>query len=276
MTLTTTRDVPLDPSTPATGQPGDGSAAQTRHPLLPMVLRSEWAKANTVRSSYWSVLIAIVAMGLGTVIAAIQAKSGKPIVDPVGLTLGGVLFAQLAVGVLAVLVVTSEYSTGMIRSTFVAVPQRRRVIAAKAAVVAGIALVSGTSASLATFLAGQAILGRHGVSLTAPGALRSVIGVGLYLALIAIFAVGLGTIVRSSVGAIAILFGLLFVLPQILTALPSLHNVAKLLPSTAGQAITHTAVTTTSLAPWTGLALLTVYTAGILAAGLAIVHHRDA
>jgi ABC-2 type transport system permease protein len=276
MTATTVSNTPVDPSTIATGEDAGPAAVQPRHPLLPMLVRSEWAKTKTVRSTYWSVLLAVVAMGLGTVIAAIQARSNKPIVDPVGLTLGGVLFAQLAIGVLAVLVVTSEYSTGMIRSTFVAAPQRRWVIATKAAVVAAIAFVAGTIASLATFLAGQAILGHHGVSITAPGALRSVIGVGLYLVLIAIFAVGLGTIVRSSVGAIAILFALLFVLPQILTALPSLRNIAKFLPSTAGQAITHTAATTTSLSPWSGLAVLTFYAAAILAAGLVIVHRRDA
>ena len=110
---------------------------------------------------------------------------------------GGLEGDQLAIGVLGVLLVTSEYSTGMIRSTFIAAPQRREVIAAKAAIFGLVAFVVGTVTSFITFFVGQSILGAHGVGLGAPGALRSVIGVGLYLGLLGVFAVGLGTIIRN-------------------------------------------------------------------------------
>lgn len=278
----TVTDVAVDPSairSSAAGPSAQHRAASVPTPLtiLPNLLRSEWAKIRTVRSTYWTLIAAAIAIGLGTVIAAAQSGTHAAALDPIGTTLGGVLFAQLAIGVLGALAVTTEYSTGMIRSTLVAAPQRRLVIAAKATVLAAIALVVGTLASVATFLAGQAILGANGVSLGSPGALRSVIGVGLYLGLIAIFAVGLGTIVRSSVGAIAVLFGLLFALPMILTALPSLSNVDKFLPSNAGSAIFHSATPgTTSLSPWAGLAVLALYVAATLGVSLIVICRRDA
>jgi ABC-type transport system involved in multi-copper enzyme maturation permease subunit len=195
----------------------------------------------------------------------------------VSTSLNGVLLAQLAIGVLGALFVTSEYSTGMIRSTFTAVPQRRAVIAAKAAVFAVVALVVGTLSSLVTFLVGQAVLGSHGVSLTAPGALRSVIGVGLYLGLLAVLAVGLATMIRSTAGAIAALFGLILVVPAVAQALPTSirDSVDKWLPGNAGQAIFHTIRDTSTLSPWAGLAVFACYAGAALAGGLLLVSRRD-
>jgi ABC-2 type transport system permease protein len=240
------------------------------------LVRSEWAKFRTVRSTYWSLIAAVVAMvGLGTIISSTQ--SGHQIgFDPVSNSLSGVLLAQLAIGVLGVLFVTSEYSTGMIRTTFTAAPQRRSVIAAKAAVFAAVALVVGTVTSLVSFLIGQAVM-TNGVSLTSPGALRSVIGVGLYLGLLAVFAVGLGTIIRSTAGAIASVFGLILVLPAIAAALPTSirDSVDKYLPGNAGQAIFHTIRDTSTLSPWAGLGVFALYAAAALAIGLVLVGRRD-
>jgi ABC-2 type transport system permease protein len=240
------------------------------------LVRSEWAKFRTVRSTYWSLMAAVVAMiGLGAIISS--AQSGHPVgFDPVSSSLSGVLLAQLAIGVLGVLFVTSEYSTGMIRTTFTAAPQRRKVIAAKAAVFAAVALVVGTVTSLVTFLVGQAV-SSHGVSLTSPGALRSVIGVGLYLGLLAVFAVGLGTIIRSTAGAIASVFGLILVLPAVAQALPTSirDSVDKYLPGNAGQAIFHTIRDTSTLSPWVGLGVFALYAGAALSAGLVLVGRRD-
>ena len=121
------------------------------------------------------------------------------------------------------LTITSEYSTGMIRSTFIAAPQRRAVIAAKAGVVGLVTFVVGTIASFASFLVSASILSSHGthLSLGSPGALRSVIGVGLFLGILAVLAVALGTIIRSSAGGIAALVGLLLVLPTLSQAIPT-------------------------------------------------------
>jgi ABC-type transport system involved in multi-copper enzyme maturation permease subunit len=240
------------------------------------LVRSEWAKFRTVRSTYWSLIAAVTAMvGLGAIISSTQ--SGHQIgFDPVSNSLSGVLLAQLAIGVLGVLFVTSEYSTGMIRTTFTAAPQRRSVIAVKAAVFAAVALAVGTVTSLVSFLVGQAVMS-NGVSLTSPGALRSVIGVGLYLGLLAVFAVGLGTIIRSTAGAIASVFGLILVLPAIAAALPTSirDSVDKYLPGNAGQAIFHTIRDTSTLSPWAGLGVFALYAAAALASGLVLVGRRD-
>jgi len=253
------------------------TTAPAEKSVLPDLLRSEWAKFRTVRSTYWSLIAAVAAMvGLGAIISSAQSGHQAGF-DPVSTSLSGVLLAQLAIGVLGVLFVTSEYSTGMIRTTFTAAPQRRSVIATKAAVFGAVALVVGTVTSLVTFLVGQAILGTNGVSLTSPGALRSVIGVGLYLGLLGVFAVGLGTIIRSTAGAIASLFGLILVLPAIAAALPTSvrDSVDKYLPGNAGQAIFHTIRDTSTLSPWAGLGVFALYAAAALGAGLFLVGRRD-
>jgi len=253
------------------------TSAPAEQSVWPDLLRSEWAKFRTVRSTYWSLIVAVAAMiGLGAIISAAQSGHQAGF-DPVSISLSGVLLAQLAIGVLGVLFVTSEYSTGMIRTTFTAAPQRRSVIAAKAAVFAAVALVVGTVTSLVTFLAGQALMSSHGVSLTSPGALRSVIGVGLYLGVLAVFAVGLATIIRSTAGAIASVFGLILVVPAVAQALPTSirDSVDKYLPGNAGQAIFHTIRDTSTLSPWAGLGVFALYAAAALAAGLVLVVRRD-
>ena len=152
------------------------TAAPAEGSVVTDLVRSEWAKFRTVRSTYWSLIAAVVAMvGLGALISAVQSAHQVGF-DAVSTSLSGVLLAQLAIGVLGVLFVTSEYSTGMIRTTFSAAPQRRIVIATKAAVFGVVAFVIGTLTSLVTFLVGQAVMSSHGVSLSSPGALRSVIG----------------------------------------------------------------------------------------------------
>ncbi len=268
-------------TTPATTAPPMRLVPSTcRAAVLPDLLRSEWAKLCSVRSTYCSLVVAVVAMiSYGAINAASQigAHQGANL-DPISTSLSGVLLAQLAIGVLGVLVITSEYTTGMVRSTFAAAPQRHSVIAAKAGVFAVVAFAVGTLASLIAFLVGQAILGAHGVSLTAPGAARSVIGVGVYLSLLAVFAVGLGTILRRSTGAIAALFGLILVLPGLLLTLPvSIQDtVVKFLPGNAGQAIFTTGHEASTLSPWAGLVVFALYAAATLAISAAVVRRRDA
>ncbi len=245
------------------------------------LLRSEWAKIRSVRSTYWSVVVAVAGMiviGVGGAIGAARATHQPAAFDPISATIGGFVLAQVALGVLGVLAVTSEYSTGMIRTTFTAAPQRGTVIAAKAVVFGVASFAVGAIVSLFTFLVGQAILGHRGVSLGAPGALRAVIGVGLYLGLLGILAVGLGTVIRRSAGAIAVLLGLLFVLPALAPLLPSSirDTVAKLLPYNAGQAIFKTANTSLTLSAPVGLAVFALYAAAALTIGTVLVRRRDA
>jgi ABC-2 type transport system permease protein len=260
-------------------RPASAATPAARPSVLPNLLRSEWTKIRSVRSTYWTLAITVAAIvGLA---AAFCAAEGPPYgagFDPVATSLAGVLLGQLAIGTLGALVITSEYSTGMIRSTFITAPQRRTVIAAKAAVFAALAFVIGAVASLAAFVVGQSLLGSHGVSLSSPGALRAVIGVGLYLGLLAIFAIGLGTIIRSTPGTIVAVLGTLLVLPSIAPVLPDAirNGVEKYLPSDAGQAIGATIKSSSSLSPWAGLAVFAMYAAVALVIGLILVNRRDA
>ena len=260
--------------------PAPAPAASTRQPpVLPNLLRSEWAKIRSVRSTYWSLAAAVAAMiGYGAINSASHTGARHATFNPVSTSLSGVLLAQLAIGVLGVLVITTEYSTGMIRSTFTAAPQRHSVIIAKAGVLGAAAFTFGTAASLIAFLAGQTIMGANGVSLTSPAALRSVIGVGLYLGLLGIFAVALGTIIRRSTGAIAALVGVILILPALLLTLPASiqDTVVKFLPGNAGQAIFTTGKDTSTLSPWAGLAVFALYAAAALTLALVLLRRRDA
>jgi ABC-2 type transport system permease protein len=264
-------DIAMPVAPPDSGQP----------PIAADLFRSEWAKLASVRSTYWTLLIAgtaIVMIGLVAAISVTASHTHKGAFDAVGNSLGGVLVAQMAIAVLGVLAITSEYSSGMIRTTFTAAPQRGMVIAAKAAVFGVVAFAMGATTSLATFLVGQAILGHRGVGLAAPGAIRAVIGVGLYLGLLGVLAVGLGTIIRRAAGAIAVVLGLLLVIPLLAPLLPTSiqDTVGKFLPYIAGQAIFKTTADRTTLSPGVGLAVFALYAAVALAIGIVVVRRRDA
>ena len=278
MTMTISpAETPLPPSCAA---PDPAPLSGRRHLLFADLLRSEWEKLRSIRTTFWSLAIAVVAMvGISAIVAAVRTGSSGGGLDALSGTFTGVLLAQLAIGVLGVLTITSEYSTGMIRSTFTAAPQRRAVVAAKAGIIGLVAFVVGTVASFAAFFVSAAILSSHGthLSLGSPGALRSVIGVGLYLGILAVLAVGLGTIIRSSAGGIAALVGLLLVLPTLSQAIPASirGSVEKFLPANAGQAVfIHT--DTGSLSPWIGLLVFAAYAVAGLGIALYTVGRRDA
>lgn len=169
------------------------------------IARSEGIKLYTVRSTYWTLLLAAAGMVVfGALLCAAYARhyasaaaAARRAFDPAAYSLSGFFLAQLAVGMLGVVVVTSEYATGSIRSTFAAAPQRVTVLAAKAAVFGAVAAATGIASSLAAFYAGQAILAGKGIQarITDPHALRSVLGAGLYLAVLGLLALGLGTVI---------------------------------------------------------------------------------
>ena len=187
-------------------------------------LRSEWVKLRTVRSSYWSLLLLVgISVLLTTLLtwgSSTQGGSpGHPGDNDIVLdSLAGIFFGQIAVAVLAVLVITSEYSTGLIRTTFAANPRRRAVLAAKTAVVAGVVLVVGLAAAAACFQVGQIVLHRGGftyengypaVTLADHEAARAVVLSGVYLGLVAVFSLGIGAILRHTAGAITVVLAVL-------------------------------------------------------------------
>jgi hypothetical protein len=186
--------------------------------------------------------------------------------------------AQLAVGVLGVLLVTGEYATGQIRATFGAVPQRLPVLWAKATLYAGVTFALMTVAAFISFLGGQQLLGTHGTDLSASGAVKAMVGVAGYLTLIAVFAVAVGFIVRSTAGGVAFLFGLLLVLPTIGMLLPASWegNVLPYLPSNAGASMFGTQTAPGSLSAGASLLVLLAWITGALAVAALLLKRRDA
>jgi ABC-type transport system involved in multi-copper enzyme maturation permease subunit len=203
--------------------------------------------------------------------------------DPTAYSLSGVFLAQLAISVLGVMVITSEYVTGSIRTTFTAAPQRWLVLAAKAVVFGGVTAAVGIVSSLATFAVGQRILATKGLEVQSidPDVIRGVIGAGLYLAVVGLLALGLGTLIRRTAGAIAVMVAVMFILPGVVGALPSSWQttITGYLPSNAGQAIIgHTRFAPHGallLSPWMGFAVFCGYTTIVLIAAAVILSRRD-
>lgn len=256
---------------------------------LPNVLRSEWTKLWSLRSTRWTLLVAFLGQaGLGALIAAIQMGRWNQLdphdrltYDSINTAVGGWHLAQLAIGVLGVLVITGEYSTGMIRSSLMAVPRRLPVLWAKILVYAAVTLVLMLIASFISFFAVQAIVSQHHVqhSIGDAGALRTVVGAALYLTVLGVLCTGIGGILRNTAGGIATFVALLFVLPGIVAILPtSLNNdISPYLPLNAGTTIaSHTFDNSHHLATWTGFALFAGYTLVAVALAGWTLMRRDA
>jgi len=237
------------------------------------VLRSELTKFRSLRSTIYTLLTAVALMiGLGALFSALTASqyhtmslAEKATVNPVTTSLSGVLFAVVAFGVLGVLVTSGEYSTGMIRSSLTAVPRRLPVLWGKLAVFPGVIFPVSLIASFISFFLGQLVLNSQhiGVSITAPGALRSVIGAALYITVAGMIGVALGALFRNSAAGIATFAGAFFVIPLLAGMLPPSvsSHLNPYLPSNAGSAVWGGALNVQqALAPWTGFALLCGYT----------------
>jgi ABC-2 type transport system permease protein len=252
------------------------------------VTRAEWTKMRSVRSTMWTLAVTLgLTIGFGILVAVSQVNSWDTLTpaqrvgfDPTSFSLSGLFLAQMAVGVLAVLVITSEYATGQIRATLGATPRRLTVLAAKAITFTVVVLAVGLVASFSAFGSGQAIFaGKHiGSSLRDPGVLRAVLGAALYLAAVGALGLGLGTILRRTAGAIAALVGLLLVIPIVTNFLPMSWNehVTRYLPAQAGTAVFRVVPAATSLSPCTGFAVLLGYAAVALVVGGVLLTQRDA
>jgi hypothetical protein len=253
--------------------------------LVADVLRSELWKLGSVRSTYWTLLAAVAFnVGLAALLAIFLpdqlSAADKATLDTVRVSLGGIHLSQVAFGVLGVLVITSEYGTGMIRATLSAVPQRRLVLAAKLIVFAGVALTIATLSSFAAYFVFQAFLADQSLqsSISDPGVLRAVTGGGLFLTALGLLGLGLGAITRSSAGAIAALFSLLFVPPVLLELLPQSWQttIGPYAPMNAGEQIFSVIREANALAPWAGFAVFSAYAVIALAVGFIVITRRDA
>ncbi len=253
------------------------------------VITSEWTKLRSLRSTVWTLLIGITLMiGIGALITAVNASqyhtfnaANRAAFTAIGSSLAGVTFAQLAFGVLGVLVISGEYSTGMIRSSLTAVPARLPVLWAKLAVFAAVVFTLSLTASFTSFSIGQAILSGHhlSVSLTAPGAVRSVVGAAGYLTLAGMIGVAIGALLRNSAGGISAFVGTFFVIPPLTMLLPDSvsNHLIQYLPSNAGASMYDGATRLTSaLSPTAGTAVLAVYTVVLIAAEASRLQRKDA
>ena len=249
--------------------------------------RMEWLKLRSVRSTAWILLVFAAGMiGIAILVLshenwATMSPSDRASFDPTNAGFAGLALGQLAFGVLGVLMITSEFSSGMIRATFAAVPRRPLLLAAKAGVLGGVTLVAGEVLAFASFALGEAVLRSPAphASLGQPGVLRAVLMAGAYPALIALIGLGLGAIIRHTAGAISAVVGVLFVLPLILVPLgTSLQNsVGKFLPMIiAENSITAVKPDVDNLAAGVGFGLLCLYAIVALAAGGWLLTRRDA
>src|SRR5215468_11379044 len=253
------------------------------------VLRSEFTKFRSLRSTMWTLLAAVVLMiGLGALFSAVTASqyhtfnwAQRAAFNPVTTSLNGVIFAVVAFGVLGVLVTGGEYSTGMIRSSLTAVPRRLPVLWGKAAVFAGSIFPVSLVASFLSFFLGQALLSSHhlGVPVTAHDALRSVIGAALYVTVAGLIGLALGALLRHTAAGITTFAAVFFVIPLLATLLPASisNHLAQYLPPNAGGAIWGgAALVPNALSPWTGFALLCGYAAVLIGAGAWRLRRADA
>jgi ABC-2 type transport system permease protein len=277
-----------------TGRAGPGAVPVLhRRAGLAGALRSELTKIRSVRSTYWSLFLLVLA-GIAWSVAfcageaarwphlAAQDKLGF---DPTQASVVGLaLLGQLVIVVLGALSITSEYSTGMIRTSLTVMPRRLVLWVAKGAVFTAIALAVAFLTSFAAFFIGQALLsGTHvGATLSQPEVLRAVVGTGVYVALCGLFSFGLGAILRSTAGAMAAAYGLLFLVPQLAKALPAAWyaDVVRWLPGgDVVNAITSTQHVNNSphlFSAWGEFAVFGAYTAVLLAVGAVLFARRDA
>ena len=254
-------------------------------------LRSEFTKIRSVRSTWWTLLVLVViSVGIGAAISAgVSANwshtsaSDRATFDATQVSVAGLFFlGQLVIVVLGAIVLTAEYSTGMIRTSLTAMPRRATLYAAKAIVFAAIALVVTVITAFVAFFLGQAIMTSTHASatLSQPDVLRAVVGVALYVTLCGLFAFAVGTVFRHTAATITSVIGLLFVIPILAHLLPGswYDDIARWLPSSTGDAISVTVGSGPDhlFSPWGQFAVYAVYTAVLLIVGGVLFRKRDA
>ncbi|MDX6338788.1 MAG: type transport system permease protein [Streptosporangiaceae bacterium] len=269
--------------------------AATTTPVGPLkvtqarVVRSEWMKFRSLRSTIYTLLAAVaLTIGIGALFSGVTASqfhtfsaADKATFSPISTSLTGISFAVVAFGVLGVLLMSGEYSTGMIRSSLTAVPRRLPVLWGKLAVFAGAIFSVSLVTSFISFFVGQALLSSHhlSVAITAPDALRSVIGAALYVTVAGLIGVALGGLLRNTAAGISTFAAAFFVIPPLTGLLPASvsDHLSQYLPSNAGEALWGgTRGVTNVLSPWTGFAVLCGYAVILIAAAAWRLRRADA
>lgn len=253
-------------------------------PTFGRALHTEWIKLRSLRST-WYTLAGLFAVALGITglsmgsIGSEYDPADKVSWDPTNLSLTAYIVAQLIIGVFGILVVTSEYATGLMQTTLTATPRRSWLLAAKVVVAAAIAVVAGMVLMFAAFFLGQALLAGQDVpyaSLGDSGVLEALGGGGIYLAAIALLSIGLGTIMRATAGALATLVGIVFLVPALGGLLPSwLDGVLDFWPTAGAAAIFETVPNQDFPHPWVNLLGMCLGVAAVLVAAFVVFRRRD-
>ncbi|GAA1582878.1 ABC transporter permease [Kribbella sancticallisti] len=252
------------------------------------LLRSEWTKFRSLRSAWWALLAMLV---LSTAVTLLVCGNGDQLYgelspaerhtwDPTGVALNSFFLSQLCISVLGILVITSEYATGMIRTSLAAMPRRGRLLAAKMLVFTAVALLAGQVTSFLNFFVGQAMIGRHdgvpNAALGDGGVLEAVFGTGLYVAAIGLLAVAVGTLVRATSGGLAVLVGITLLVPAFGGAFPSwVREAFAYWPSLGGPEVRNVYPTAEYPDAWQNLAGMSVGIAVVLVAAFVLFRRRE-
>lgn len=264
---------------------GSNRVGALRSDHLLWVIRSEWTKLWSLRSTGWTLLATVVAtIGFSTLASwAVTTQPDRgpsgPL-DVTGATLSGLMLGQLPIAVLGVLVITGEYSTGSIRSSLAAVPGRLRLLTAKAVVITVVGFVTGILACFPSFYLGMTFFNAHheGVGIGEPHVLRAVIGGALLLTACGLFGYAIGILIRHTAGAITVTVALLSVIPIVLIAIPAdiVRTINKYFLSNAGDEITSVLPQPDTLGPWHGYFIFLAEVAFLLAVAAVLMKRRDA
>ncbi|WP_030789375.1 ABC transporter permease subunit [Streptomyces sp. NRRL S-920] len=251
------------------------------------VLKSEWTKIRSVSSTVWTLgLAVVVTVALGALISILSKNDydsldarDKLTFDATFISFAGMSLGQLAMIVFGVLVVSNEYSTGMIRTSLAAVPQRGAFLFGKVLVATLLAFVVGLATSFIAFFVGQAMLGPYRAAIGDPGVLRAVIGGGLYMTLIAMFSMGVAAMLRSPMLSLGILMPFFFLISSILGNVSATKKIGRFLPDQAGSKIMQVKTPfddDTPYGPWGGLAIMVAWVVVALLGGYVLLKKRDA
>ncbi|PSL08047.1 hypothetical protein CLV30_10114 [Haloactinopolyspora alba] len=260
--------------------------AQARTVPFTRTLHAEWVKFRSLRST-WYTLACLFAVGLGITALSLSSAGSQYETtiaeqqpwDPTNLSLTAYIVAQLIIGVLGILVVTSEYATGLIQTSVAATPRRHRLLAAKVMVATAVAAAAGQALMFGSFFVGQAMLASQDVpnaSIGDPGVFSSVAGGGLYLSAIALLSVALGTLLRATAGALATLVGIVFLVPALAGLFPSwLQWLVDIWPSLGGAAILETVPNPDYPHPWLNFGGMCLAVLAVLTAAFVVFRRRD-
>ncbi|MFF7632850.1 ABC transporter permease subunit [Kitasatospora sp. NPDC008050] len=252
---------------------------------FPAILRSEWTKIRTVRSTVWTLLLVfVVTAALGALLSLLTKnnyadfrKGVSTPFDATATSFSGIVLGEIAMIVFGVLAVGNEYSSGMIRVSLAAVPQRGTLLTGKMVVVGVLALLTSLLTAFLTFFLGQALLGDHHTTIGAPNVLRAVFGAAVYLTLLCLFSAGVTAMLHNQTLALGVLVPFFFLLSPILSAVPKVKNVAHYFPDFAGrQMLTVFPASDTPYGWVAGFAICGAWTLAALLGGAAVLKTRDA